>query len=86
MDLTLVAQFAIALVTAFYRRTGPEGNPGSSLAVGFLVPMLGFGMNGLWAVTHGTFRPRPDVGADVPPDDSKVTTRPHEIGQNADHG
>ena len=32
--------------------------PGSSLAVGFLVPMLGFGLNGLWAACHGTFPAR----------------------------
>ena len=36
---------------------GPDGKPGSSLAVGFLVPMFGFGLNGLWAAYHGTFPP-----------------------------
>jgi hypothetical protein len=76
--LALFAQIAIATITTFARPNGPDGNPGSSLAVGFLVPMLGFGLNGLWAVTHGTFAPRSgDVG---------VTTSGHEIGQNADHG
>jgi hypothetical protein len=76
--LALSAQIAIATITTFARPNGPDGNPGSSLAVGFLVPMLGFGLNGLWAVTHGTFAPRSgDVG---------VTTSAHEIGQNADHG
>jgi len=76
--LTLVAQIVIATITTFSRPDGPDGNPGSSLAVGFLVPMLGFGFNGLWAVTHGTFAPR--SGAVT------VTTSPGEIGQNADHG
>ena len=37
---------------------GPDGNPGSSLALGFLVPMLGFGLNGLWAAYHGDFPSR----------------------------
>ena len=76
--LTLLAQAAIATITTFARPDGPDGNPGSSLAVGFLVPMLGFGFNGLWAVTHGTFAPRSDG--------VKVTTSTGEIGQNADHG
>jgi hypothetical protein len=85
MNLALVAQFAIASATAFARPNGPDGNPGSSLAVGFLVPMLGFGLNGLWAVQHGRFEPRRELragavsGTDVPATDD-------EIGQNADHG
>jgi hypothetical protein len=78
MWLALLAQVAIATITTFARPDGPEGNPGSSLAVGFLVPMMGFGFNGLWAVTHGTFSPRSDG--------IKVTTSGSEIGQNADHG
>ncbi|HEX6659008.1 MAG TPA: hypothetical protein VF065_13040 [Ilumatobacter sp.] len=76
--LTLLAQAAIATITTFARPDGPDGNPGSSLAVGFLVPMLGFGLNGLWAVTHGRFAPRSET--------VKVTTSAGEIGQNADHG
>ena len=32
---------------------GPDGRPGTSLALGFLVPMFGFGLNGLWAAYHG---------------------------------
>ena len=50
---------------------------GADFIAGYL-PMLGFGLNGLWAVTHGTFTPR---SAAV-----KVTTSAGEIGQNADHG
>lgn len=75
MNLTLAAQFAIATVTTLMRPNGPDGNPGSSLAVGFLVPMLGFGLNGLWAVAHGTFSTRHELRASR-----------QEIRQNADHG
>ena len=75
MNLALTMQFVIALVSTLIRPNGPEGSPGSSLAVGFLVPMLGFGLNGLWAVTHGTFGPR-----------RETTSTPEEIRQNADHG
>lgn len=75
MNLTLVAQFVIAITTTLARPNGPDGNPGSSLAVGFLVPMLGFGLNGLWAAAHGNF----DTRTDVP-------NSRGEIRQNADHG
>ena len=75
LNLTLLAQFVIAISTTLARPNGPDGNPGSSLAVGFLVPMLGFGLNGLWAARHGNFATR----ADLPTSDT-------EIRQNADHG
>ncbi len=75
MNLTLLVQFAVAISTTLARPNGPDGNPGSSLAVGFLVPMLGFGLNGLWAASHGNFATR----SNLPP--SKK-----EIRQNADHG
>jgi hypothetical protein len=75
MNLALTMQFVIALVSTLIRPNGPEGSPGSSLAVGFLVPMLGFGLNGLWAVSHGTFGPR-----------RETPSTPEEIRQNADHG
>ncbi len=54
----LVVQAALAAGTTFWRLDGPDGTPGSSLALGFLVPMFGFGMNGLWAAYHGQFRRR----------------------------
>lgn len=80
MNLALVTQVVIATVTALGRPDGPDGTPGSSLALGFLVPMLGFGLNGLWAVQHGSFEPRPELSEpDVPNSDDA-------IGQNADHG
>lgn len=75
MNLTLAIQFAIALATTLARPDGPDGNPGSSLAVGFLVPMLGFGLNGLWAVHHGNFSTRTELRASR-----------REIRQNAEHG
>jgi len=75
MNTLLVGQFGVATATTLVRPDGPDGNPGSSLAVGFLVPMLGFGLNGMWAVTHGTFRPRVELRHSS-----------EKIGQNADHG
>lgn len=75
MNLTLLTQFLIATATTFARPNGPDGNPGSSLAVGFLVPMLGFGLNGLWAVYHGNFAAR-----------TELRHSQEEIRQNADHG
>lgn len=54
----LAVQVVTATVTTFSRLDGPDGKPGSSLAVGFLVPMLGFGLNGLWVAFHGEFPPR----------------------------
>ena len=57
---TLLLQLVIAVVTTFARLEGPDGEAGSSLALGFLVPMFGFGLNGLWAAFHATFPPRPD--------------------------
>lgn len=75
MNLTLLVQVGVAVATTLARPDGPDGNPGSSLAVGFLVPMLGFGLNGLWASSHGNFSTRTNL-----PHSSK------EIRQNADHG
>lgn len=47
----LAAQVVIALVAAAMR-------PYSSVAFGVLVPTLGLGLCGLWAVRSGTFPPR----------------------------
>ena len=58
MNSALIIQVITAFTTTFWRSSGPDGNPGSSLALGILVPMLGLGMNGLWASTHGTFGER----------------------------
>ena len=80
MLATLAAQIVTATATTFARLDGPDGKPGSSLAVGFLVPMFGFGLNGLWAAFHGTFgeRQRADSG--------KSANEGVAIGQNDDHG
>ena len=85
MLFTLFAQIVIAVATTLARPDGPDGNPGSSLAVGFLVPMLGFGLNGLWCSVHGDFQPRthPPIEAGRT---SAVTDTGDEIGQNAEHG
>lgn len=58
MLAALLVQVVVALATSLARLDGPDGRPGSSLALGFLVPMFGFGMNGLWAAYHATFPPR----------------------------
>ena len=55
MNGALLAQIAIAAITTFTRLDGPDGEPGSSLALGFIVPMFGFGLNGLWAAYHAAF-------------------------------
>lgn len=53
----LAVQVAVGLVTAL-ARPSTDGKAGSTLAFGILVPVLGLGLNGLWAARHGTFRPR----------------------------
>jgi hypothetical protein len=83
MIALLSLQVAVAVATTLARPDGPDGNPGSSLAVGFLVPMLGFGLNGLWASRHGRFMPRANEDAG---EAAVVPARDGEIGQNADHG
>lgn len=83
--LSLVAvQFLTALITTLARPNGPDGSPGSSLAVGFLVVMYGLGLNGLWAAYHGRFAPRDDLG-DVG-GDTAVTESAHRRDKNEDHG
>jgi hypothetical protein len=49
---SLVVQVTVAVVTASIRLY-------SSLAFGFLVPVYGLGMCGLWGARYGTFAPRP---------------------------
>lgn len=59
----LVVQIVVGLVTAIARSKAEDGSPGTSLAVGVLVPMFGIGLNGLWCAFHGVFAPRADVAA-----------------------
>ena len=90
--LSLVfVQFALTLATTLMRPNGPNGSPGSSLAVGFLVPMFGLGLNGLWAAFHGRFELRDDpeaLAARVSSETSEpvVRTETGSIGNNGDHG
>ncbi len=68
----LGVQIATAFATTFWRLDGPDGTPGSSLAVGLLVPMFGLGLNGLWAAYHAEFGPRRD----------DATTTDHDVRQD----
>lgn len=54
----LLIQCGVAMGTALARADDPDGSPGTSLAVGILVPMFGIGLNGLWCSFHGVFEPR----------------------------
>jgi hypothetical protein len=86
----LAVQVVTATATTFARLEGPDGDPGSSLAVGFLVPMLGFGLNGLWAAYHGAFPPRRRRTADgeVPGagEEDQSAAAAGAIRQNDGHG
>ena len=81
MNSLLIAQITVALVTAMTRLSTPSDDGGSTngstLAFGVLVPLLGLGLNGLWAATHGTFPPRRP--RDVVADDGRRVHDP-EIG------
>lgn len=58
----LTVQTMAALVTAIARPSTPAADggstAGSTLAFGVLVPVLGLGLNGLWAARSGRFPPR----------------------------
>jgi hypothetical protein len=77
-------QICVGLATALARSESDDGSPGTSLAVGILVPMFGLGLNGLWCAFHGVFPPRDDLAAtgDEP---HGIASRP-PIDQNDDHG
>lgn len=57
MNLLLGVQTVWSIGTAIARGS-TDGKPGSTLAFGILVPMMGLGLNGLWGAFHGTFEPR----------------------------
>ena len=57
MNTLLATQLVWAIGTALSRGS-TDGKPGSTLAFGVLVPMMGLGLNGLWGAFHGTFAPR----------------------------
>lgn len=58
MSVLLVVQVVVALVGASIGAAGLSGNQVNALAFGVLVPMLGIGMNGLWAARYGSYGPR----------------------------
>jgi len=60
MQAAVFVQFVVGLATAIGRANAPDGSPGTSLALGVLVPLFGFGLNGLWAAFHGEYRERTD--------------------------
>jgi len=62
MDTCFALQCVVALATAL-ARPETDGKPGSTLAFGILVPMLGLGLNGLWGSKHGHFDARADVAS-----------------------
>jgi hypothetical protein len=80
----LATQVIVALVTALARSESEDGSPGTSLAVGILVPMFGLGLNGLWCAFHGVFPPRPDIEVQAV-DDGVIASRA-AIDKNDDHG
>ena len=55
MMLALVAQCVVGLGRALARPNASDGSPGTALALGVLVPLFGFGLNGLWAAYHGRY-------------------------------
>lgn len=71
LTVALVVQVVVALAGAIVGLSGLEGNDLNALAFGVLVPMLGIGVNGAWAVRHGSFGPRLTGGS---------TTRGRGIG------
>ena len=52
LRLSLAVEVVAALVSSSIR-------PFTPMAFGFLVPVFGLGMCGLWGARHGTFEPRP---------------------------
>lgn len=81
MSLLLLVQIIVGLGTAVGRANDTDGSPGTSLALGVLVPILGLGLNGLWAARHGTYAARI---IDDTPRGSDTSDTP--IDQNGNHG
>ena len=66
--LTCLAVQTCVGIAAAIARPSTDGKTGSVLAFGVLVPMLGLGLNGLWASRHGAFdeRSAPDGERSAP--------------------
>ena len=56
--LTALATQTVVGIACAIARHSTDGKAGSVVAFGVLVPMLGLGLNGLWASKHGRFAPR----------------------------
>jgi len=85
----LLVQCVVGLGTALARPNQLDGSPGTSLALGVLVPTFGFGLNGLWAAFHGRFDERNDDEVErsrTPRSASTSTTSNTKIGKNEHHG
>jgi hypothetical protein len=76
MNSALAIQVVVGLGGAIIRRS-TDGVSGSTLAFGVLVPLLGLGLNGLWASKYGTFCKRIFGEVSAPED---------EIGKDGVHG
>ena len=76
MNTALAVQTIIGVTGAIVRGS-TDGKPGSTLAFGVLVPLLGLGLNGMWASKHGVFASR-----NVP----KVSADESDIGKDSPHG
>lgn len=74
----LAVQVVVGLAGAF-ARPNTDGKPGSSLAFGILVPMLGLGLNGLWSAHKGEFPPRASA------ENRTVTDSAPPTGQDENH-
>lgn len=86
MNGCLGAQCVVALAAALARGT-TDGRAGSTLAFGILAPMLGLGLNGLWAAFHGSFGLRGD-GHESPISDENQqgsSTGGSQTRQDKDH-
>ena len=68
----LLVQVVVAIATAI-ARSSTDGKAGSTLAFGILVPMMGLGVNGLWASAHGKFSPRISLQTEAMPQESAET-------------
>lgn len=78
MNSLLAVQVVVSIATASIR-SSTNGEPGSTLAYGILVPMMGLGLNGLWGAFYGTFRPRRDTKIEGVPDEGTAS------GQDVGH-
>jgi hypothetical protein len=70
MSVALAVQVLAAIAGAWIGVVGLDKGQLNALAFGVLVPMFGFGMNGVWAARHGSYGPR--VVRAVSPTDHEI--------------